>query len=75
MRTTDNDSAIYTTRTARTEHRCESLMCGRVIQPGEKYSRAALPPWTDVNTSDSWWVLKVCLHCRSTTEPEEARDE
>lgn len=61
--TTRNPHAIYITRTARREYRCNGFDCGRMIQPGEQYTRAALPPWQDVNTSPRWWSLILCTEC------------
>jgi hypothetical protein len=39
-------SALLAWRTARKPHRCE--FCREVIQPGERYVTAALPPDSDI---------------------------
>lgn len=54
-------------RTARTSHPCAGIgvRCGG-IRPGDLYEDWRLPPQRDVNTGDSWWVLKV----HAPTRPE-----
>lgn len=55
-------SALYVERTARKRHRC-GWECGEPIEPGTRYVRSALPPWTEPNASPQWWTH--ALHGRS----------
>jgi hypothetical protein len=41
--------------TARRDYKCAT--CDGSIPKGSKYVRNALPPWTEANESDRWWVL------------------
>jgi hypothetical protein len=46
-------AVITTLRTARKARKCNS--CGTTIQPGQQYSRTAIPPGSDIG-NDDWWV-------------------
>lgn len=49
---------LYTAHTARKQHQCLHE-CGDPIEPGTRYLRSALPPWTDPNESARWWYGAV----------------
>lgn len=51
-----NPSALYAVRTARKSRRCNGFGCRAQIEPGQRYTRSALPPGADVNSSEKWWV-------------------
>lgn len=49
---------LYTERIARKEHKCD-WGCGTPIRRGQRYVRAAAPPWTEVNESAHWWTIAL----------------
>jgi hypothetical protein len=48
---------------ARIQHRCDE--CGRTIEPGELYDRAAGLGWEQ---AAHWWTWKTCWHCCAARE-------
>jgi hypothetical protein len=68
-------SAIHVERTARKRYRC-GWDCFEWIEPGTRYVRSSLPPRTDPNGSDEWWVQALHGHTRDAcpirhTTPED----
>jgi hypothetical protein len=50
--------ALHVERTAVKRHIC-GWDCGYPIEPGERYIRSAMPPWTEPNESDHWWTHAI----------------
>lgn len=63
--------AIYTTRKARRRYRCENPYCepyplgeeSLFIQPGEVYTRSALPPGAEPLYAEGWTVARYHYDC------------
>lgn len=47
--------SLHAERVARKRHVC-GWDCGHPIEPGTRYVRSSLPPWTDPNETGSWWT-------------------
>ena len=67
--------ALRTYRTARTAKRCDQLGCYGRIRPGDRYLRTSLPPQVDVNSSDHWWSMNICVGCLSDDDRRRATEE
>ncbi len=55
---------MHREQTARKTYRC-GWECGSKIEPGTFYVRSALPPMTDPNYSEGWWVMTLHGHDRN----------
>lgn len=67
---------LHTERTARKRYRC-GWECGAPIEPGTRYVRSALPPWTFPNESGHWWYQALHGHFSDgcpVYQPELPRD-
>lgn len=50
--------ALHVDRVARKQHHC-GWDCGDPIEPGQRYIRSAMPPWTEPNESPHWWTAAL----------------
>jgi len=67
--------ALYTRRTSRQMRTCQYDSCRAEIKPGDLYYRAALPPFTGVNSGHNWWVMVLCETCGTLQQPQEESDD
>ncbi len=51
-------------------NRYDNPYCHRVIEPGERYERAAIPPKVEPFFADGWSVLIHCSSCARTGVPQ-----
>lgn len=65
-----NGEEYLTVRTARKRHRCESMRagCTNLIEPGDRYVLAELPPNSEMGNT-GWWRLPVCSPCAHVGRP------
>jgi hypothetical protein len=71
--------SLRTEHVARRRYLC-GWDCGEPIEPGTRYIRSVIPPWTEPNESPHWWTHRLhgpkygdCPSRQKKAQPEESQ--